>query len=102
MRDAGRLASALARPRNIPACGETDLCRLAAGYASTIARNHPFVDGNKRTAFLTAYVLLGLNGVEFAADEAAAAAAMLMLASGEMSEEAFAEWLRRNTRMLRA
>jgi death on curing protein len=79
----------------------TEFRRRAAGYASGIARNHPFVDGKKRTALLTAYIFLGLNGVEFAADEAAAAAAMLLLASGEISEEAFAEWLRRNTRMLR-
>jgi death on curing protein len=100
MRDAGLLASALARPRNLHAYGETDLCRLAAAYASGIVRNHPFVDGNKRTAFLAAYVFLGLNGLELAADEAAAAAAMLTLASGEMGEQAFAEWLGKHTRKL--
>ena len=96
-RDAGLLASALARPRNLHAYGETDVCRLAAAYASGIVRNHPFIDGNKRTAFLAAYVFLGLNGLDLGADEVEAAAAMLMLASGDLEEEAFADWLRRHT-----
>jgi death-on-curing protein len=98
MRDAGLLASALARPRNLHAYGETDVCRLAAAYASGIVRNHPFVDGNKRTAFLAAYVFLGLNGLDLGADEAEAAATMLMLASGDIEEEAFADWLREHAR----
>jgi death-on-curing protein len=96
-RDAGLPASALARPRNLHAYGETDVCRLAAAYASGIVRNHPFIDGNKRTAFLAAYVFLGLNGLDLGADEVEAAAAMLMLASGDLEEEAFADWLRRHT-----
>lgn len=100
MRDAGLLASALTRPRNLHAYGETDLCRLAAAYASGIVRNHPFVDGNKRTALLAAYVFLGLNGIELVADEAGAAAAMLMLASGDMGEEGFADWLRQHTQAI--
>jgi len=98
MRDAGLLASALARPRNLHAYGESDVCRLAAAYASGIVRNHPFVDGNKRTALLAAYVFLGLNGLDLAADEVEAAAAMLRLASGDIEEEAFADWLRKPAR----
>jgi death-on-curing protein len=100
IRDAGLLDSGLARPRNLHAHGETDMCALAAAYASGIVRNHPFVDGNKRTAFLAAYVFLGLNGLDLAADEAEAAAAMLSLASGDIREDAFAEWLRKHTRAL--
>ena len=76
------------------------MCALAAAYASGIVRNHPFIDGNKRTAFLAAYVFLGLNGLDLTADEAEAAAAMLSLASGDIREDAFAEWLRKHTRAL--
>lgn len=97
VRDAGLLASVLARPRNLHAYGETDVFRLAAAYASGIVRNHPLIDGNKRTAFLAAYVFLGLNGLDLGADEVEAAAAVLMLASGDLEEEAFADWLRRHT-----
>ncbi len=100
IRDVGLLDSGLARPRNLHAYGETDLCALAAAYASGIVRNHPFIDGNKRTAFLAAYVFLGLNGLDLAADEVEAAAAMLSLASGDIKEDAFAEWLRKHTRAL--
>jgi death on curing protein len=100
IRDGGLLDSGLARPRNLHAYGETDICALAAAYASGIVRNHPFVDGNKRTAFLTAYVFLGLNGLELVADEADAATAMLSLASGDIKEDAFAEWLRKHARAL--
>jgi death-on-curing protein len=96
MRDAGSLASAFERLRNLHAYGERDVCRLAAAYAAGIVRNHPFVDGNKRTAFLGVYVFLRLNGLDLAADEVEAAAAMLMLASGAMQEEAFADWLRKH------
>jgi death on curing protein len=98
IRDAGLLDSGLARPRNLHAYGETDLCALAAAYANGILRNHPFIDGNKRTAFLTAYVFLGLNGLDLTADEADAASVMLSLASGDIREGAFAEWLRKHTR----
>ena len=98
MRDAGLLASALARPRNLHAYGESDVCRLAAAYASGIVRNHPLFNGNKSTAFLAAYVFLGLNGLDLAADEVEAAAAMLRLASGDIEEEAFADWLRKHAR----
>jgi death on curing protein len=98
LRDAGLLESALARPKNIHAYGEADLFVLAAAYASGIVRNHPFVDGNKRTAFLAAYVFLRINGLHLVADEVDAAAAVLALASGATSDVDFSAWLRANTK----
>ena len=98
VRDEGLLASALARPRNLHAYDETDLCTLAAAYAFGIARNHPFVDGYKRTAFLAAYVFLRINGLELTADEVGVTVAMMALAAGETTEAAFADWLRSNTK----
>jgi death on curing protein len=68
------------------------------GVCLRYVRNHPFVDGNKRAAFLGVYVFLRLNGLDLAVDEVEAAAAMLMLASGAMQEEAFADWLRKQAR----
>ncbi|MFY9831499.1 MAG: type II toxin-antitoxin system death-on-curing family toxin [Methylocystis sp.] len=94
VRDVGLLESALARPANLHAYGESALCVLAAAYAFGIVRNHPFVDGNKRTAFLAAYVFLRLNGLDLVADEISATTAVLALASGEMTEADFAAWLR--------
>ncbi len=94
LRDAGLLASALARPCNRYAFGEGDLFGLAAAYAFGIARNHPFIDGNKRTAFLTALVFLRINGFAFTAAEPDAVAKVLALAAGEMEEARFADWLR--------
>lgn len=95
LRDEGLLDSPLARPLNRHAYeNETDLCRLAASHAHGIAKNHPFVDGNKRAAFAAAGVFLMLNGLELTADPAMATVAVLELAAGEMSEEAFADWLR--------
>ena len=99
LRDAGLLESALARPHNLHAYeGEADVCRLAAAYAAGIARNHPFVDGNKRAALAAAGVFLMLNGLDLVADKAEATVAMLDLAAGDLSEEGFAAWLRDNTR----
>ncbi len=98
VRDAGLLESALARRLNQFTYGTTDLCDLAAAYAFGIARNHPFVDGNKRTAFLAAYIFLGMNGFALVADEVSAATAMLELAAGHATEAEFAVWLRENTR----
>jgi len=100
LRDEGLLESALARPQNLHAYGETDLCTLAAAYAVGIARNHPFIDGNKRTAFLTAYVFLQLNGRTLVASEADAAEIMMATAASAVSDQAFAEWLRQNTQSL--
>ncbi|MBK8176000.1 MAG: type II toxin-antitoxin system death-on-curing family toxin [Rhodospirillales bacterium] len=94
VRDAGLLASALARPRNRAAYGETDLCTLAAAYAAGIAGNHPFVDGNKRTAFMAAYIFLARNGLRLSSPEDEATCAVLALAAGEMTEDTFATWLR--------
>lgn len=96
VRDEGLLVSALARPQNLAAYEAADLYELAASLASGLVRNHPFVDGNKRTAFLCAYVFLGLNGAELDADEAEAAAITIDLAAGAVSEEDFARWLRAN------
>jgi death-on-curing protein len=98
LRDEGALDSALARPVNLNAYGETDVFRLAAAYAFGIVRNHPFVDGNKRTAFLAAYVFLHVNGHEIVAGEVSAVTAVLALAAGEIGEEEFTKWLRRNCR----
>jgi death on curing protein len=94
VRDAGLLASALARPQNQAAYGDPSVFDLAAAYAFGIIRNHPFVDGNKRTGFLAAYVFLDLNGWELMALEDEAAAAVLALAAGEMQEAGFSEWLK--------
>ena len=94
LRDRGMLESALGRPQNKWSYGETDLAELAAAYAFGIARNHPFVDGNKRAALLALVILLGLNGVEFSAPEAEAAAAILALAAGEIEEAGLARWIR--------
>jgi death-on-curing protein len=94
IRDAGLLESALARPRNLHAYGEAELYVLAAAYAYGIVRNHPFVDGNKRTGFVTAALFLQENGLRLTAPEAEAVVMTLGLASGEMPEEGFAAWFR--------
>lgn len=96
VRDIGLLESALARPINRHAYGETDLAALAAGYAFGIARNHPFIDGNKRVALLAMVTFLGLNGVELAVSNAEAAAAILALAAGEVDEDGLTRWIRDN------
>jgi death-on-curing protein len=94
VRDAGLLASALARPINLAAYGDADTAALAAAYAFGIARNHPFIDGNKRTAFVCAELFLALNGVALLAEDATCVGTMLALASGELPETEFAAWLR--------
>ena len=96
LRDAGMLASALDRPRNKFAYGETDLAKLAAAYAYGVSRNHPFVDGNKRASFMCMIVFLRKNGVAFAPAETDATAAMLALAAGEVDEDGLARWIRDN------
>ena len=93
IRDAGLLSSALARPQNQVAYGESSVFDLAAAYAFGIISNHPFVDGNKRAGFLAAYVFLDLNGWELMASEAEAVAAVMALATGEMDEAGFSNWL---------
>ncbi|MCA3006762.1 MAG: type II toxin-antitoxin system death-on-curing family toxin [Phycisphaerales bacterium] len=94
VRDAGLLASAMARPQNLHAYGKADVCRLAAAYGHGIAKNHPFVDGNKRTAFLATAILLERNGLELTASPAHAAVFVLALADGSLDEDGFASWLR--------
>jgi death-on-curing protein len=98
VRDEGLLESALARPQHAAAYVDADLCRLAAAYAVGIARNHPFVDGNKRTALLAATVFLERNGLRFTASSAEAVVFTLGIADGTLAEAAFAQWLRANTR----
>ena len=96
LRDRGLLESALSRPVNKHAYGETDLAALAASYAFGIARNHPFVDGNKRVAFASFLVFLGLNGIRFRVEPAHATASVLALAGGELDEETFTHWAKAN------
>lgn len=96
LRDEGMLESALDRPRNKLAYEDAELPELAAAYAFAIARNHPFVDGNKRTSLLALYTFLGLNGFDFVVSEAEAAAIILALASGEVSEDGLTRWIRDN------
>ncbi|MBN9061133.1 MAG: death-on-curing protein [Rhizobiales bacterium 65-9] len=96
VRDLGLLESALARAQNKFSYGETDLAALAAAYAFGIARNHPFVDGNKRAAFLSLITFLGLNDVDFAPTEADATAIILALAAGDVGEEGLTRWIRDN------
>jgi death-on-curing protein len=97
-RDAGLLDSALARPRNLEAYGTPDLAELAAAYAGGIARNHPFVDGNKRTAFVAMATFLGLNGQRLVADDHDCVLAMLAVAAGDIDERSFAAWIRKHAR----
>ena len=102
LRDATLLESALARPQNQQAYGETDLFALAASYAEAIARNHPFVDGNKRTAFATAHPFLVENG--YSLDQAKGqehAEMMEQLGQGKISREDAAQYLREHSRPLR-
>ena len=94
VRDAGALESAMMRPRNLALYGEPDLAALAAAYAFGIARNHPFVDGNKRTAAVVSETFLTLNGHALGASEAELVVAFLALAAGELSEEELTGWFR--------
>ncbi len=95
LRDDGLLESALARARNLYTYeGVTDLARLAAAYAFGIARNHPFIDGNIRAAFMSIGLFLARNGHRFQEDKAAAARKMFGVASGNVSEEELASWIR--------
>jgi len=93
-RDLGGLQSALARAPNLTAYGNPDAAALAAAYAAGIARNHPFVDGNKRTAWIAARLFLRINGFSLSYDHEEATRVVLALAAGELSEEALADWFR--------
>ena len=96
LRDEGLLVSAIARPQHLLAYGNPDAAQLAAAYAFGIARNHPFVDGNKRTAYVAAELFLALNGLVLMADDMSATLTMLQLAAGDMDEDAYAAWLRQH------
>jgi death-on-curing protein len=95
LRDEGLVESALNKPLNLLAYGEPDFAELAASYATGLAKNHPFVDGNKGAAFLAVGMFLYLNGYRLQATQADATLTVLGLAAGDISEAAFAEWLRR-------
>lgn len=97
VRDAGLFESALARPMQLAAYGEPDAAALAAAYGFGLARNHPFVDGNKRTAFVAVELFLSLNGYELVAGDMDCVLTMLKVASGELPESEFADWLRANS-----
>lgn len=95
LRDEGLLLSALARPENLHAYGENvDMAALGAAYAFGIAKNHPFVDGNKRTALVVMRTFLALNGVEFDASQVEKYTTILKLAEGSLSEEELVDWVR--------
>ena len=96
IRDHGLLLSALARPQNKYAYGSDDLAELAAAYGFGLSRNHAFVDGNKRIAFLVIVTFLGLNDIDFLVPETEAVVIMLAVAAGEVSEESLARWIRDN------
>lgn len=93
LRDAGALESALAHPLNRYHYGNTDLASLAAAYGFGLSRNHAFVDGNKRTAFLAIVTFLGLNEVDFVVAEPEAVVMMLALAAGEVDEAGLTQWI---------
>ena len=94
VRDAGLLDSAMARAQNLSAYGEPDAAELAAAYAYGIARNHPFIDGNKRTAAVISETFLVMNGFSLETSDAELVVAFLALAAGELSEDELADWFR--------
>ncbi len=100
VRDAGLLASTLARPKQLFAYGgaRVSICALAAAYGFGIARNHPFVDGNKRTALVATLTFLQLNGLEIDAPLQSRYETFMTLAEGLLDEVAFAAWLENNAR----
>ena len=96
LRDEGLFESALARPRNLAVYGTPDAAALAAAYGFGLAKNHPFVDGNKRIALVAVETFLMLNGFALTADDAQTVLVMLSVASGSFSEDELADWLRKN------
>ncbi len=101
VRDLGLLQSALARPQQLYTYQDhPDILDVAAAYTFGIVRNHPFLDGNKRTGFLVGVLFLELNGYRFAATEESTAQAILSLATGTLDEPALAAWLRTNVKPL--
>ena len=100
IRDQGAIESALARAQNMVIDGEPDLFDLAAAYTAGLSQNHGFVDGNKRTSFLTGYLFLYRNGYVIDADQAEVIAAILELAEHKLDETGYAHWLRDHSRLL--
>ena len=98
VRDLGLFDSALARPQNQAAYGNPDAADLAAAYGVGLAKNHPFIDGNKRTAFVAVELFLALNGHDLVADDADCVLTMLAVAAGSLDEPGFAAWLRTHSR----
>ena len=96
VRDIGLLESALARPEHLTVYGEPDAAEIAASYGYGIARNHPFLDGNKRTAFVAALLFLDFNGYMLNASDTEKVLTMLNVAAGEITQAEFADWIRRN------
>ena len=94
LRDGNLLESALSKPENLAACGDPDATALAAAYGYGISRNHALIDGNKRTAFVAAELFLQLNGRRIEVDDADCVLTMLAVATGDITEDAFADWLR--------
>lgn len=94
LRDAGLLESALARPENLASYGQPDFADLAANYGLGLAKNHAFIDGNKRAAFLAVGLFLYLNGYRLNATQAEATLTVLALAAGDITEAEFAAWIR--------
>jgi death-on-curing protein len=101
IRDESLLRSELARPQNHLAYGSAEIAVLAAMYTAGIVKNHPFIDGNKRTGFVIGVLFLELNGFRFNATEEAAAQAVLELAAGTVNESGFSEFLRANVKRVR-
>ncbi len=100
LRDAGLLESALDRPRHLAACGQPDMAALAAALGHGLARNHPFIDGNTRTASVAVELFLELNGHALTAADADCVVVTLRLADGSIGEDEFAAWLRDRLRPL--
>lgn len=100
LRDEGLFESALARPQQLANYGEPDVADLAAAYAFGLVRNHPFIDGNKRTGYVAAELFLALNGYAMTASDESATLTTLALAAGDLDEAAFAAWLRRHLQAL--
>lgn len=98
VRDEGLLDSALNRPLHLFSYGTPDLYHLAASYAAGIVKNHPFLDGNKRSGFLAAYTFLEANGDEFSATEEEVVLQTLALAAGDIREKDYAAWLKASCR----
>ncbi|MCI4591046.1 type II toxin-antitoxin system death-on-curing family toxin [Sphingobium sp. BYY-5] len=96
LRDRGLFESAMARPQQIAHYGEPDVAALAAAYAYGLARNHPFIDGNKRIAAVVSETFLMLNGYNLMATDAELVVAFLELAAGTLSEEELADWFRQH------